>query len=124
MIKFNNNSIEFRLEFPVFVGKVCKALGLTKPFSWKYPAGDEYKLVGIGPYKIAAIKSIRTITGLGLKEAKDLVESVEAGRPWVYNPENYPKPCLGAWWPGSFWIDVQQLNWERKIPDFRVLLKA
>ena len=28
----------------------------------------------IGPNKIAVIKEVRTITGLGLKEAKDLVE--------------------------------------------------
>jgi large subunit ribosomal protein L7/L12 len=31
-------------------------------------------LAGVGPNKINVIKEIRTITGLGLKEAKDLVE--------------------------------------------------
>ena len=32
-------------------------------------------LVEVGPNKIAVIKEVRTITGLGLKESKDLVES-------------------------------------------------
>ena len=32
-------------------------------------------LVAFGDNKIAAIKEVRTITGLGLKEAKDLVEA-------------------------------------------------
>jgi large subunit ribosomal protein L7/L12 len=32
-------------------------------------------LVEAGPNKIAAIKEVRAITGLGLKEAKDLVEA-------------------------------------------------
>jgi large subunit ribosomal protein L7/L12 len=34
----------------------------------------EIMLADIGPNKIAVIKEVRTITGLGLKEAKDLVE--------------------------------------------------
>jgi large subunit ribosomal protein L7/L12 len=33
---------------------------------------------GFGDNKVAVIKAIRTITGLGLKEAKDLVESAPA----------------------------------------------
>ncbi|ALD15007.1 50S ribosomal protein L7/L12 [Buchnera aphidicola (Aphis glycines)] len=32
-------------------------------------------LKAIGPNKVSVIKSVRSITGLGLKEAKDLVES-------------------------------------------------
>jgi len=32
-------------------------------------------LTGFGENKVAAIKAVRSITGLGLKEAKDLVES-------------------------------------------------
>lgn len=32
-------------------------------------------LTGAGPQKIKAIKAVREITGLGLKEAKDLVDS-------------------------------------------------
>ncbi|QTS83783.1 50S ribosomal protein L7/L12 [Coxiella endosymbiont of Amblyomma nuttalli] len=34
------------------------------------------KMINFGKNKIGVIKVIRTITGLGLKEAKDLVESV------------------------------------------------
>ncbi len=35
-------------------------------------------LTGIGANKVGVIKAIREITGLGLKEAKDLVESAPA----------------------------------------------
>jgi len=40
-------------------------------------------LVSAGPNKISAIKAVREITGLGLKEAKDLVEGA-------------PKPVKGS----------------------------
>lgn len=41
---------------------------------------DEFEVVltGFGEKKVAVIKAIRGITGLGLKEAKDLVEGVPA----------------------------------------------
>ena len=41
---------------------------------------DEFDVVlaGFGDNKVAVIKAVRTITGLGLKEAKDLVESAPA----------------------------------------------
>ncbi|MCH8262499.1 MAG: 50S ribosomal protein L7/L12 [Proteobacteria bacterium] len=35
-------------------------------------------LTGFGENKVAAIKAVRSITGLGLKEAKELVESAPA----------------------------------------------
>ena len=35
-------------------------------------------LISFGEKKVAVIKAVRTITGLGLKEAKDLVESAPA----------------------------------------------
>jgi large subunit ribosomal protein L7/L12 len=35
-------------------------------------------LTGPGPAKIAVIKVVRAVTGLGLKEAKDLVDSAPA----------------------------------------------
>lgn len=35
-------------------------------------------LAGIGANKVAVIKAVRSATGLGLKEAKDLVESAPA----------------------------------------------
>jgi len=35
-------------------------------------------MTGFGDNKVAVIKAVRTITGLGLKEAKDLVESAPA----------------------------------------------
>ena len=48
------------------------------------PAAEEEKsefdvmLTSFGYKKVAVIKAVRTITGLGLKEAKDLVESAPA----------------------------------------------
>ena len=47
------------------------------------PAAEEktefdVMLKGVGANKIAVIKAVRTATGLGLKEAKDLVESAPA----------------------------------------------
>ena len=41
-------------------------------------AKDEFDviLVGFGDKKIQVIKEVRAVTGLGLKEAKDLVEGV------------------------------------------------
>ena len=38
----------------------------------------EVLLTAIGESKVAVIKAVRTITGLGLKESKDLVESAPA----------------------------------------------
>ena len=32
------------------------------------------RLIHVGPYKVKAIKSLRELTGLGLKEAKDLID--------------------------------------------------
>jgi uncharacterized protein (TIGR02996 family) len=40
-------------------------------------------ITAIGPNKIAAIKTVREITGLGLKDAKDLVESVSPMHPVI-----------------------------------------
>lgn len=39
---------------------------------------DEFNVIltGFGDKKVAVIKAVRSITGLGLKEAKDLVENV------------------------------------------------
>lgn len=40
------------------------------------PKNETITLVGTGPNKISVIMAVREITGLGLKEAKDLVEAV------------------------------------------------
>ena len=39
------------------------------------PSTYNVELTEIGPNKIAVIKAVREITGLGLKEAKDLVDA-------------------------------------------------
>ena len=55
------------------VAVVAPAAGVEAPAEEK----NEFDVVlsETGPNKIAVIKEVRTITGLGLKEAKDLVES-------------------------------------------------
>ena len=54
------------------VAVVAPAAGVEAPVEEK----SEFDVVlsETGPNKIAVIKEVRTITGLGLKEAKDLVE--------------------------------------------------
>jgi len=42
------------------------------------PATFDVVITGVGQHKIPAIKGVREVTGLGLKDAKDLVEGVPA----------------------------------------------
>ena len=57
---------------PVAVAAAGAAAGAAAPAAEK----DSFEIVltGIGDKKINVIKEVRAITGLGLKEAKDLVE--------------------------------------------------
>lgn len=49
-------------------------------------------VTGITPtHKIACIKAIRTITGMGLVEARDLVNAVDAGEPQTLDVLRDPK---------------------------------
>lgn len=48
--------------------------GAAAPEAKAEPTEFDVILAEVGPQKIAVIKEIRAITGLGLKEAKDLVE--------------------------------------------------
>ncbi len=53
--------------------------------------GAEWKvrLITAGQKKIQVIKEVRNITGLGLKEAKDLVDSLSAPVSWVELPNTF-----------------------------------
>jgi large subunit ribosomal protein L7/L12 len=53
------------------------AVAAAGPAAVEEEAKDEFNvmLTGVGDKKIQVIKVVRAITGLGLKEAKDLVES-------------------------------------------------
>ena len=64
-------------------GVSAAAAGAAAPAAGAAAAGeaveekDEFEVVlsSFGEKKVAVIKAVRTITGLGLKEAKDMVES-------------------------------------------------
>jgi len=58
---------------PVAVAAAAPAAGAGAPVEEK--TEFDVVLIEAGPNKIAVIKEVRAITGLGLKEAKDLVES-------------------------------------------------
>jgi len=58
---------------PVAVAAAAPAAGAGAPVEEK--TEFDVVLIEAGPNKISVIKEVRAITGLGLKEAKDLVES-------------------------------------------------
>ena len=47
-------------------------------------------LVEVGAQKVSVIKAVREITGLGLKEAKDLVD----GAPKAVKEIDFVTPCI------------------------------
>jgi hypothetical protein len=53
---------------------------------------DPTKAPVYGSYKIEAIKEIRGLTGMGLKESKDFVEDSMAGRPQPIDMVNIDDP--------------------------------
>ena len=73
------------LELNELVKAIEEEFGVTAAAPVAVAAADEEKeegpstyndeLTEIGPNKIAVIKAVREITGLGLKEAKDLVDA-------------------------------------------------
>ena len=54
-------------------------------------------LEGFGDNKIAVIKVVREITGLGLKEAKEAVESAPEGHPGGRCTRTRPKRSRPSW---------------------------
>jgi len=62
--------------------RLATLAGAISP-AWIARVGRRYDLVltVTGPNKIAAIKAVRAVTGLGLKDAKDLVEAVRPDAP-------------------------------------------
>ena len=52
------------------------AVAAAGPAEDEGPSTVNVKLKEVGPNKIAVIKVVRELTGLGLKEAKDLVDSL------------------------------------------------
>ena len=64
-------------EWGVSAAAPVAVAGAAAPVAEAAAEKDEFDVVltSAGDQKIAVIKEVRTITGLGLKEAKDLVES-------------------------------------------------
>ena len=60
------------------IAAVAPAAGVMDPFAAEEQTEFTVTMTSFGDKKIGVIKVIRAITGLGLKEAKDLVESVPA----------------------------------------------
>ena len=81
-------------------GVVVAAAGAAAPAE-EEKTEFNVELTEVGPNKIKVIKVVREITGLGLKEAKDLVESVnETGPPHCPSAE---EQCGGRSLELSFW---------------------
>jgi uncharacterized protein (TIGR02996 family) len=57
--------------------------------AWMHAVNGRFciTITAVGPNKINAIKIVREVTGLGLKDAKDLVESVSATKPVILKNE-------------------------------------
>lgn len=55
-------------------------------------------VTNIGNYKIEAIKLVRQITGVGLKEAKDFVEDIaDRGETKTLDLSNLPEDAVQSW---------------------------
>lgn len=75
--------------------RVLRACGLLPSAKAKKAKAGEitYKCVGVTG-KISAIKIVRILLDLSLLDAKNLVESICPGNPWIYDPlEIKPRPC-------------------------------
>ena len=68
----------FEEEFGVSAAPVAVAGGAAAPAAEAAEAQTEFDVIltSFGEKKVAVIKVVREITGLGLKDAKDLVEAV------------------------------------------------
>ena len=62
-------------EFGVTAAAPVAVAGAAAPAEEEGPKAYNVELSEIGPNKIAVIKVVRELTGLGLKEAKDLVDA-------------------------------------------------
>lgn len=69
------NSMEQK--FNVSINNLSHSASVTQQKDQKIEEKTEFNVIlkNIGSNKIAVIKAVRSATGLGLKEAKDLVES-------------------------------------------------
>ena len=77
------------LELAALRDQICETFGVSATAAVAVVAGDgggndevqtEFDVIleGFGDKKIAVIKAVRELTGLGLKEAKELVDGVPA----------------------------------------------
>jgi len=74
----NGKLVDFSVRNPdretmLFLVRTLRAHVPPKASAW------QVRIVGVGAYKINMIKTVREITRLGLKEAKEVVESAPSG---------------------------------------------
>ena len=80
LVELNDFVKAFEEEFDVTAAAPVAAVAAAPAAGGEAPAAEEEKdsfdvvLEAAGDKKVAVIKEVRAITGLGLKEAKDLVE--------------------------------------------------
>ncbi len=89
-VKQFEETFDVKAAAPVAVGAVAPAAG---PAVEAEPEQDEFDVIleGDGGKKIQVIKVVRELTGLGLKEAKDLVEAAPKAVLEKANKENADK---------------------------------
>ena len=73
-----NDAMEEKFGVSAAVATVAAAPAADGPAAVEEQTEFDVTLTGFGETKVAVIKVVRSITSLGLKEAKDLVESAPA----------------------------------------------
>lgn len=68
-----------RMTIGVCPGDIMLDVTAEARLAWEGASNWDLMLTGPGPNKIDAIKAVRELTGLGLKDAKDLVEATANG---------------------------------------------
>lgn len=82
----NQNCLEFEVTFP-WLADLAKNLKAPVPPKKLVLVG----IVGQGcAAPIQAIKELRAITGYGLKEAKDIIDTIRDGGTWTFPGDTLP----------------------------------
>ena len=77
---FLNKQRFFQQHFFIYLLVVCCLIALCPGSTYAAPCTKGYSVIltGVGSSKMQTIKALRALTGLGLRDAKDLVEAIPA----------------------------------------------